>query len=170
MYLIHILVAHTTHKSLLNSVHMIVCQLIWSSLIAYELMCKYKFLFLVGNLKKNLFRSLKSLFLTSWLVLIFAFKRHHVFKTFLDHVHIHWVLKTSLQVAFLHKIFRFQSFKNFNCIDQSKISLGWSKMWAFVFKTLCLFNRYSIDVRSIKTGNFSIFKFLTDQSFHALHI
>ena len=168
MYLIHILVAHTTHKSLLNSIHMIVCQLIWPSLIAYELMCKYKFLFLVGNLKKNLFRSLKSLFLTSWLVLIFAFKRHHVFKTFLDH--IHWVLKTSLQVVFLHKIFRFQSFKNFNCFDQSKISLDWLKMWAFVFKTLCLFDRYSIDVRSIKTRNFSIFKFLTDQSFHALHI
>ena len=157
MYLIHILIAHTTHKSLLNSIHMIVCRLIWPSLIAYELMCKYKFLFLVGNLKKNVFRSLKSLFLTSWFVLIFAFKRHHVFKTFMDHVHIHYVLKTSFQVVFLHKIIIFQSFKIFNRFDQSKISLEWLKMWAFVFKTLYL-SRSLLDWCSID-WNWKIFNF-----------
>ena len=66
-----------------------------------------KFFVLVGNLKIRFscFRSL-----TSWLVLIFAFKRHHVFKTFLDHVHIHWVLKTSFQVFFLHKFSKFLKF------------------------------------------------------------
>ena len=76
-------------------------------------MCKCKFFVLVGNLKKNVFRSLKSLFSTSWLVLIFASEWHHVFKTFLDHVHLHWVSKTTLNVVFLHKIFRFLKFKIF---------------------------------------------------------
>ena len=108
------------------------------------------------NLKKNVLRCLKSLFLTSWFVLIFAFKRHHVFKTFLDHVHIHWVLKTSFQVVFLHKIIRFQGFKIFNCFDQSKISLDWSKMWAFVFKTLCLSRSILNSFWLIKFGKFSI--------------
>ena len=85
------------------------CCLIWPSLIAYELMCKYNFFFfliLVVNLKNNVFRSLKSLFSTSWLILIFAFKRYHVFKTFLDHVHKHWASKTALK---LHCFFYIKS-------------------------------------------------------------
>ena len=49
---------------------------------------------LVGRFKKKCVRSFNYVFLTSWLVLIFAFKRHHVFKTFMDHVHLHSVLKT----------------------------------------------------------------------------
>ena len=106
-----ILCTHTSYthytQSLLNFVYMIVCWLIWSSLIEYNLMCKCKFFVLVENFKKNVFRSLKSLFSNSWLILIFASKWHHVFKTFLDHVHMHWVSKTALTIVFLHKIFRF---------------------------------------------------------------
>ena len=93
---------------------------------------------LVGNLKKNVFWSLKSLFLTSWLVLIFAFKRHHVLKTFLDHVHIHWVLKTDFQSCF--SAWNFQIFKilKFTLFDQSKMFLIDKKCSSFKAKTLCL--------------------------------
>ena len=63
-----------------------VCCLIWPSLIAYDFMCKWKYLFWLGIWRVFFFffwiRILKSVFLTSWLVLIFAFKRYHVFKNF----------------------------------------------------------------------------------------
>ena len=49
---VHILVAHTTHKSMLNYVHEIVCCLVWSSLIAYNFLCKCKFLFWSGICRK----------------------------------------------------------------------------------------------------------------------
>ena len=39
-------------KSLLNSIRMIMCWLIWPSLIAYEPMCKCKFLFWLGIWRK----------------------------------------------------------------------------------------------------------------------
>ena len=84
-YVSHKLASCTHHTQiLLNSVHMIGCWLNWPSLIAYDLMCKCFFFFFFGW---------KSLFLTSWLVLIFTFKRHYVFKIFLDHVPLHWVIK-----------------------------------------------------------------------------
>ena len=48
LYFVHILVAHTTRKSMLNYVHEIVCCLVWPSLIAYSFLCKCKFLFWLG--------------------------------------------------------------------------------------------------------------------------
>ena len=77
------------------------CGLIWSSLIAYELMhkCLFFFLFFFGwKFEENVFWSLNFFFfLTSWSFLIFVFKSHNVFKTFLDHVHLHWPLKTAFK-------------------------------------------------------------------------
>ena len=73
-----------------------------------------KFLFWSGIWRKIIFLGFKSLnfvILTSWLVLIFAFKWHHVFKTFLDHVHLHWVLKTYFKLFFYIKFLDFKSFK-----------------------------------------------------------
>jgi len=63
--------------------------------------------YLVGNLKKFFFRSLDFVILTSWLALMFAFKRHHVFKTFLDYVHIHRVKKTAFKLFFCIKFLDF---------------------------------------------------------------
>ena len=106
-YVSHTLTSCTHHtQSLLNLVHMIVCWLVWPSLIAYELMCKCKLLFWLGIWRKMCFRSLNLCF--NFLIgLILAFKRHHVFKTFLDHVHLHWVIK----IAF--KLFLYIKFPDF---------------------------------------------------------
>ena len=57
------------------------------------------------------FKILNFVILTSWLVLIFAFKWHHVFKTFLFHVHLHWVLKTYFKLFFYTKFLGFKSYK-----------------------------------------------------------
>ena len=63
-------------------------------------------LVLIEYLKKirfSGFRSLNLVILTSWLVLIFSFKRHHVFKTILGHVHLHLVIKTPFKLFFCIK-------------------------------------------------------------------
>ena len=79
------------------------CGLIWSSLIAYELMHKCLFFFFFFFFWLEIWRKcvLKFkfffFFLTSWLFFIFVFKSHNVFKTFLDHVHLHWPLKTAFK-------------------------------------------------------------------------
>ena len=100
------------------------------------------------------------------MVLIFAFKRNHVFKTFLDHVHKHWVLKTTFKVDFLHKISTFLSFKIFHCFDQSKISLDWSKMFRFWSKNSLpdLIDVWSMLDRS-KISRFVFDSYLIDRIF-----
>ena len=108
--------------------------------------------------------------LTSSLVLIFAFKRHHVFKTFLDHVHLHWVVKTPFKLFFSIK---FQDFKvlKFLIVSTNRRSPSTDqKCELLCAKLSASLDWYSIDVRPIEIGKFLVFKFLTDQSFHALHI
>ena len=126
--------------------------------------------YLVGNLKKKKFRSLNLVVLTSSLVLIFAFKRHHVFKTFLDHVHLHWVVKTPFKLFFSIKFQDFKVLKFLIVSTNRRSPLTDQKCELLCAKLSASLDWYSIDVRPIEIGKFLVFKFLTDQSFHALHI
>ena len=62
-------------------------------------------------------------------------KRHHIFKTFLNHVHKQWVSKIALKVVFLHKISKILKFcsTNQNCellCSKLSASLDWcSSNW-----------------------------------------
>ena len=126
-----------------------------------------KFLFGWEFLKKK-FRSLNLVVLTSSLVLIFEFKRHHVFKTFLDHVHLHWVVKTPFKLFFSIK---FQDFKvlKFLIVSTNRRSPSTDqKCELLCAKLSASLDWYSIDVWPIETRKFLVFKLLNQLVFSCI--
>ena len=146
-------------------------------------MFKCKFLFWLGIWRKIRFLGFKSLnfvIFTSLLVLIFAFKWHHVFKTFLDHVHLYWVLKTYFKLFFYIKFLDFKSFKLYivrpikpyiRLIENVQF-LGQKSLSGSILAQLMLDRskfprKFFIPLDQSNFKNFFFFKFLPNQSFHA---
>ena len=115
------------------------------------------------------------MFLTSWLALIFALERHHVFKTFLDHVHMHWVSKTTLKVFYFLFLFgiKFLDFwvlKFLTTLINRRSPLTDQNCEFLCSKLSASLDWYLIGVQPIEIGKFSVFRFLIDQSFNALFV
>ena len=118
-YLIHLLVAHTTSKTLLNSVHVIVCWVLWPS--------KIKLLDVFNALIK-----VRKFVIVEFLFEKFGFEDHLKSWTFM--LYIKTVFKMILQKKF-PKFFKISISLKFN---RSRLFFGWSnyegEKWLFFLK------------------------------------
>ena len=119
-YLIHLLVAHTTSKTLLNSVHVIVCWVLWPS--------KIKLLDVFNALIK-----VRKFVIVEFLFEKFGFEDHLKSWTFM--LYIKTVFKMILQKKFL-EFFKISLFEIQPIETIFRLIKLWRRKMAFLFKSL----------------------------------